>query len=131
MPGDAFQTVQHLSRQLGRLPSMEELLTFAGQDPSGENVGPNPGDVPSLRLPEHGDGPLSALVRSRELMEANPEIGKVREQLVQLLLFGPLAPGLGGDAGSLLGGGLFRQPGGPPIPLKTIGSLSGSGHNVL
>ena len=94
---DAFQLVQSLAQSLGRSPTLEELLMYASQDPAGTPVGPPSPVPPSLRSAEHGDGPLTDQARALDLVEANPELLRIREDLVRRLLFGcpPERPGIG------------------------------------
>lgn len=113
MPADALATIQHLSRQLGRQPTLEELLTYAGQPPAGMPVDPPHPVPPSLREDEHGDGPYTAQLRALELMARNPELLQVREQLVNLLLFGPLAQ----DSGPAIDRPRQSHAPGPKTPL--------------
>lgn len=121
MPADATRALQVLTHQLGRQPTLDELYRFMGGDPSGSPMSSNaqgpvqmadhPG--PALLREVRGQddaGPIGTLLRANELMEINPELAQAREELLRLLLFGPLG------SKDLMGGGEQGHPN-PNVPI--------------
>jgi hypothetical protein len=128
MPNDAFALIQNMAQRLGRQPTLVELLSYAGADPAGQQVGPPVEVPPSQRPPEHGDGYLTAHLQSEEMIRGNPELLKVRDQMVRMLLFGLDGQNQLSQGGLRLGGGYLQPPSfTPPGPIVRRG-IGGGGY---
>ncbi len=144
MPVDALRSLQALTAQLGREPSLDELYRFVGRG-SGAPAMPHPlGPVqdqdspgPSLLREVRGEaepGALTRFLRENELLAQNPELRDARDAAVREFLYGTLL-GLGGPGG----GGLYSSSGprgggtkgAPVVPVNTpnvpIGPGGGGG----
>jgi hypothetical protein len=108
-----MQALQCLAQHLGRQPTLEELFMYLGADPSGTPQPPRP--FPGIEPDEDRDGRLTALLRARDAIDRNPEILRVREEMIRRLLFGDL---LGtAHASPLLGPSPHEPQGGKPFHL--------------
>lgn len=139
MPVDALRSLQALTQQLGRKPSLDELYRFVGKQvglpvpaaPEGP-VQDRDTDGPALLREVNGEigpDPTTALLRHNELLALNPELRDMRDRLLRELLFGfelgrgeddPFRLGSPGSAGGGQGdGGSGVQHPGGGIPLDT------------
>lgn len=116
---DSLQALLVLQHRLGRPPTLDELYRYTGVAPSGR---PDPGPSshsdqpgPSMLLPPQADnGPLTTMLRHRELLAYCPELQGVRDRLMELLLYGQL-PGSSH--------GMTPQAPGSPMPSHKTGGL--------
>ena len=107
MNADALDTLRHLAARLGRSPSYLELLRELGHDPAGKPVQGvqdpgypfHPGLASALLGPVESDGGLTALLQEKDLRESHPDFVRMREELVQQMLFGLELPS-GGHSSS-------------------------------
>jgi hypothetical protein len=83
---DVLDVFQALAVRLGRAPTLEELLQHFGPGPSGT---PTPQFASGPGAQGHAtDEQMSALVAAQDLVRANPEILRRRDELIRELLFG-------------------------------------------
>lgn len=123
MPDDHLTVLRRLSSQLGREPSLQELVNAVSSG-SPTQVLPETGlGLASLRSDEAqagDDARITAELRLREMMDTSPLLVKVREEMAQRMLGELLmGPSQGEYPWLLRLTSQAGRDGGPGIPLRS------------